>query len=194
MGVNVMTGSGMDNDKYTITSKMNTNILSALSVGSTRFSEMYGAGRYHQIIKVVFKVPVVLDGFSFVMTGSTLGENRYYLNGSFQSTISTSTSFAPTKVRSIEIERYIKDGYSGIDYNITISDLRIRGAYELHLLEIDNKLFTTNGSTVTFVSDNLEPTTSIFMSSGFTTDKLNPTIIKKLAELTKKYKVCTLKL
>lgn len=194
MGVNVITGSGMDNDKYRITSKMNSNILSALGAGSTKFTGMSGDGYSHEIIAVNFKVPVVLDGFSFVMTGSTLGENRYYLDGRLQSTISSSASFALRKVSSIKIERYIKEGYASLDYSVTVSSLQIRGAYELHLLEIDNKLFTTNGSSVTFVSDNLEAPTSLFMSNGFTTDKLNQTVIKKLTELTKKYRLRTLKL
>lgn len=195
MGVSLLKNVGsMTTNQFTITSKAGSNILYALGVSSTSFTGMYGNGRYHTLIQVNFKVPVILDGFKFNMSGSTLGENWYYLNGSKQGITGGYTTFAPRKVSSIMIERYIKSGYNSIDYNVSMSGLEIFGAYELHLLEIDNKLFTTNGTTVTFVSDNLDAPTSLFMSNGFTTDKLNPTIIKKLAELTKKYRVRTLKL
>ncbi len=189
--------TSMSTDKYTLSSKMGSGILSALGSGSTNFNKMYGNGNTYDILRIEFKVPVVIDGIKFTQSRDTLGSNWYRIEGVQIGSLSdnASVTFAPRKVKNLTIERVISGGYDTIDYAISVSKLEIFGAYELQLLEIDGKLFTIDSaSNITFVSDNLDAPVSLFMSKGFTIDRLNSSMMDKLASFTKGYKIRTLKL
>lgn len=193
MGINLFKNvTQMETDAYSISAYRGSAILPVLR-GSSLFSgDRYG-GRIYEELSVTFKKPVLLDGL--ICGGiSSYGPMYYQINGGTKNRITGTHNFTLQKVNQIKILYDLTGGYTSINYNYTLSNIQILGTYELHLLEIDNKLFTINGSTVTFVSDNIEASVSTFMSKGFTTDKLNSTIIKKLAELTKNYKVRTLKI